>query len=47
MFIENQNDAGSRVLETVQRDAGTYYVIGYTSRPTDTFDGKYRTIRSR
>ncbi|HEX5474076.1 MAG TPA: VWA domain-containing protein [Vicinamibacterales bacterium] len=42
MFLENENDFG-KALDTVQHDAGTYYVIGYT--PTNqTFDGKYRTI---
>jgi VWFA-related protein len=40
--IRNQNNFG-RALDEIQRDAGTYYVVGYA--PTNaTFDGKYRSI---
>ncbi|HEX7018995.1 MAG TPA: VWA domain-containing protein [Gemmatimonadaceae bacterium] len=43
MFIQNFNDIGDP-LQMIQRDAGTYYVLGYA--PTNqTFDGKYREIR--
>jgi len=42
MAIRNENNFG-RALDVIQRDAGTYYVLGYT--PTNQkFDGKYRTI---
>ncbi|HTI36751.1 MAG TPA: VWA domain-containing protein [Vicinamibacterales bacterium] len=42
MFIQNENNLGG-ALDTIQRDAATYYVIGYT--PTNqTFDGRYRAI---
>jgi VWFA-related protein len=42
MAIRNENNFG-RALDVIQRDAGTYYVLGYT--PTNqTFDGKYRAI---
>jgi VWFA-related protein len=42
MAIRNENNFG-KALDTIQRDAGTYYVLGYT--PTNqTFDGKYRAI---
>jgi VWFA-related protein len=40
--IRNENNFG-RALDEIQRDAGTYYVIGYA--PTkEGFDGKYRSI---
>src|SRR4051794_9960491 len=40
--IRNENNFG-RALDTIQRDAATYYVLAY--RPTnDTLDGKYRSI---
>lgn len=40
--IRNENNFG-KALDDIQRDAGEYYVIGYS--PTNsTFDGKYRTI---
>ncbi|HET7619231.1 MAG TPA: VWA domain-containing protein [Vicinamibacterales bacterium] len=40
--IRNENNFG-RALDTIQRDAGTYYVLAYA--PTNqTFDGKYRKI---
>jgi VWFA-related protein len=40
--IRNQNNIG-RALDDIQKDAGTYYVLGYS--PTNNeFDGKYRTI---
>ena len=40
--IRNENNFG-RALDDIQRDAGTYYVVGY--RPAkETFDGKYRAI---
>jgi VWFA-related protein len=42
LFIENENNIG-RALDTIQRDTGTYYVIGYTPS-NQTFDGKYRAI---
>jgi VWFA-related protein len=42
MAIRNENNFG-KALDTIQRDAGTYYVLGYT--PTNQkFDGKYRAI---
>jgi tetratricopeptide (TPR) repeat protein len=42
MAIRNENNFG-KALDTIQRDAGTYYVLGYT--PTNqAFDGKYRAI---
>jgi VWFA-related protein len=40
--IRNQNNFG-RALDEIQRDAGTYYVVGYAPTNT-TFDGKYRAI---
>jgi tetratricopeptide (TPR) repeat protein len=42
MFIQNDNNIG-RTLDTVQADAGTYYVLGYTPS-NQTFDGKFRSI---
>jgi tetratricopeptide (TPR) repeat protein len=45
MFIQNENNLG-RALDTVQRDAGTYYVLGYTPS-NQAFDGKYRAISVR
>ena len=42
MAIRNENNFG-KALDVIQRDAGTYYVLGYT--PTNQkFDGKYRAI---
>jgi len=42
LAIRNENNF-SRALDLIQRDASTYYVLGYT--PTNqTFDGKYRAI---
>jgi VWFA-related protein len=42
LAIRNENNFG-RALDEIQRDAATYYVIGYS--PTNrNFDGKYRTI---
>jgi len=42
MAIRNENNFGL-ALDMIQRDAGTYYVLGYT--PTNQkFDGKYRAI---
>ena len=40
--IRNENNFG-RALDDIQRDAGTYYVVGYTPL-RETFDGKYRAI---
>jgi VWFA-related protein len=40
--IRNENNFG-RALDDIQRDAGTYYVVGYIPA-RDTFDGKYRAI---
>ena len=40
--IRNENNFG-RALDEIQRDAGTYYVVGYTPAK-DTFDGKYCVI---
>ena len=40
--IRNENNFG-RALDDIQRDAGTYYVVGYVPAK-DTFDGKYRAI---
>ena len=40
--IRNENNFG-RALDEIQRDAGTYYVVGYIPAK-DTFDGKYRAI---
>ena len=40
--IRNENNFG-RALDLIQRDAATYYVIGYTPA-NQTFDGKYRKI---
>jgi VWFA-related protein len=40
--IRNENNFG-RALDEIQRDTGTYYVVGYTP-VKDTFDGKYREI---
>jgi VWFA-related protein len=43
--IRNENNVG-RALDEIQRDAGTYYVVGYI--PTnERFDGKYRAISVR
>ena len=42
LAIRNENNFG-RALDLIQRDAATYYVLGYT--PTNQkFDGKYRKI---
>ena len=40
--IRNENDFG-RALDDIQRDAGVYYVVGYTPANNE-FDGKYRAI---
>ena len=40
--IRNENNF-ARALDEIQRDAGTYYVVGYTP-VNETFDGKYRAI---
>jgi VWFA-related protein len=40
--IRNENNFG-RALDEIQRDAGTYYVVGYAPA-RETFDGKYREI---
>jgi VWFA-related protein len=40
--IRNENNF-ARALDEIQRDAGTYYVVGYAPA-RETFDGKYRTI---
>jgi VWFA-related protein len=40
--IRNENNFG-RALDEIQRDAGTYYVVGYAPAK-ETFDGKYREI---
>jgi VWFA-related protein len=40
--IRNENNFG-RALDDIQKDAGTYYVVGYTPAK-ETFDGKYRAI---
>jgi VWFA-related protein len=40
--IRNENNFG-RALDTIQRDAATYYVLAY-SPTNDTLDGKYRSI---
>ena len=42
LAIRNENDFG-RALDEIQRDAATYYIVGYTPTNT-TFDGKYRSI---
>jgi tetratricopeptide (TPR) repeat protein len=42
MAIRNENNFG-RALDMIQRDAATYYVLGYTPS-NQAFDGKYRTI---
>ena len=43
--IRNENNYG-RALELIERDSGTYYVLGY--RPVVTsYDGKYRRIEVR
>jgi VWFA-related protein len=42
MFIQNENNF-DRVLDRIQQDAGTYYVVGYTPS-NQAFDGKYRAI---
>jgi VWFA-related protein len=42
MAIRNENNFG-RALDVVQRDAGTYYVLGYTPA-NQSFDGKFRRI---
>ncbi|HEX5474077.1 MAG TPA: VWA domain-containing protein [Vicinamibacterales bacterium] len=42
LAIRNENNFG-RALDTIQQDAGTYYVLGYTPA-NQSFDGKYRTI---
>ncbi|MGH9408785.1 MAG: VWA domain-containing protein [Vicinamibacterales bacterium] len=40
--IRNENNFG-RALDEIQRDAATYYVVGYAPVNTN-FDGKYRAI---
>jgi VWFA-related protein len=40
--IRNENNFG-RALDEIQRDAATYYVVGYIPAK-ETFDGKYRAI---
>jgi VWFA-related protein len=40
--IRNENNF-TRALDDIERDAGTYYVVGYTPAK-ETFDGKYREI---
>jgi VWFA-related protein len=42
MAIRNENNFG-RALDVVQKDAGTYYVLGYAPA-NQTFDGKFRKI---
>lgn len=42
LAIRNENDFG-RALDEIQRDAATYYIVGYIPTNT-TFDGKYRAI---
>ena len=42
LAIRNENNFG-RALDDIQRDAATYYVVGYTPS-NGTFDGKYRSI---
>jgi VWFA-related protein len=42
LAIRNENNFG-RALDLIQRDAGTYYVLGYTPA-NQQFDGKYRSI---
>jgi VWFA-related protein len=45
LMIRNENNIG-RALDTIARDSGTYYVLGYY--PADTsFDGKFRPIEVR
>jgi tetratricopeptide (TPR) repeat protein len=45
MMIRNENNIG-RALETIARDSGRYYVIGYSPSNAN-FDGKYRPIEVR
>jgi VWFA-related protein len=40
--IRNENNFG-RALDDIQKDAGTYYVVGYVPA-NEVFDGKYRAI---
>jgi VWFA-related protein len=42
MAIRNENNFG-KALDMIQRDASTYYVLGYTPL-NQKFDGKYRAI---
>jgi VWFA-related protein len=42
LAIRNENNFG-RALDEIQKDAGTYYVVGYVSS-NPAFDGKYRSI---
>jgi VWFA-related protein len=42
MAIRNENNFG-RALDLIQKDSGTYYVLGYTPS-NQTFDGKFRKI---
>jgi VWFA-related protein len=45
MMIRNENNIG-RALDTIARDSGQYYVLGY--QPADAnFDGKFRPIEVR
>ncbi len=45
LMIRNENNIG-RALDTIARDSGRYYVVGYS--PTNpNFDGKYRPIEVR
>jgi VWFA-related protein len=45
LMIRNENNIG-RALDTIARDSGRYYVLGYS--PSDAnFDGKYRPIEVR
>jgi VWFA-related protein len=45
LVIRNENNVG-RALDTIARDSGRYYVVGYA--PADAnFDGKYRPIEVR
>ncbi len=45
LMIRNENNIG-RALDTIARDSGRYYVLGYS--PTNpNFDGKYRPIEVR
>jgi VWFA-related protein len=45
LMIRNENNIG-RALDTIARDSGRYYVLGY-SPSNATFDGKYRPIEVR